>query len=66
MYAIRSYYDEFGSGLVLPGSGLCWQNRGASFSLQPGHPLELKPSTLPFHTLCPSLALFDDGRNNFV
>ncbi len=59
---IQSIYHEFGSGLVLPGSGLCWQNRGASFALQPGHPLELKPSTLPFHTLCPSLALFDDGR----
>ncbi len=60
--AIQSIYHEFGSGLVLPHSGLCWQNRGAGFSLQPGHPLELTPNTLPFHTLCPSLALFDDGR----
>lgn len=59
---IQSIYHEFGSGLVLPTSGLCWQNRGASFSLQPGHPLELKPLTLPFHTLCPSMAHFDDGR----
>jgi gamma-glutamyltranspeptidase len=60
---IQSIYHEFGSGLVLPGTGLCWQNRGASFSLQPGHPLELKPRTLPFHTLCPSMAQFDDGRH---
>jgi gamma-glutamyltranspeptidase/glutathione hydrolase len=59
---IQSIYHEFGSGLVLPSSGLAWQNRGASFSLQTGHPLELKPRTLPFHTLCPSMALFDDGR----
>lgn len=59
---IQSIYHEFGSGVVLPASGLCWQNRGASFSLQPGHPLELKPHTLPFHTLCPSMAHFDDGR----
>lgn len=59
---IQSIYHEFGSGVVLPASGLCWQNRGASFSLQAGHPLALTPSTLPFHTLCPSLALFDDGR----
>ena len=59
---IQSIYHEFGSGLVLPLTGLCWQNRGASFSLQAGHPLELQPNTLPFHTLCPSLALFDDGR----
>ena len=59
---IQSIYHEFGSGLVLPASGLCWQNRGAGFSLQPDHPLALTPDTLPFHTLCPSLALFDDGR----
>lgn len=59
---IQSIYHEFGSGVVLPTTGLCWQNRGASFSLQPGHPLALRPDTLPFHTLCPSMAHFDDGR----
>jgi gamma-glutamyltranspeptidase/glutathione hydrolase len=59
---IQSIYHEFGSGVVLPNTGLCWHNRGASFSLQPGHPLALRANTLPFHTLCPSVALFDDGR----
>jgi gamma-glutamyltranspeptidase/glutathione hydrolase len=59
---IQSIYHEFGSGVVLPNTGVCWQNRGASFSLQPGHPLELTPNSLPFHTLCPSMAHFDDGR----
>lgn len=59
---IQSIYHEFGSGVVLPKTGLCWQNRGASFSLEPDHPLTLKPNTLPFHTLCPSIAHFDDGR----
>jgi oxamate amidohydrolase len=59
---IQSIYHEFGSGVVLPTTGLCWQNRGVSFSLQAGHPLELTPKTLPFHTLCPSMAHFDDGR----
>jgi gamma-glutamyltranspeptidase/glutathione hydrolase len=59
---IQSLYHAFGSGVVLPASGLCWHNRGVSFSLRAGHPLALTPSTLPFHTLCPSLALFDDGR----
>jgi len=59
---IQSIYHEFGSGVVLPQTGLCWQNRGASFSLQANHPLALTPGTLPFHTLCPSMALFDDGR----
>jgi gamma-glutamyltranspeptidase len=59
---IQSIYHEFGCGLVLPGTGLSWHNRGASFSLQAGHPLELTPRTLPFHTLCPSMAHFGDGR----
>lgn len=59
---IQSIYHEFGSGVVLPKSGLCWQNRGASFSLQAGTPWELGSKRLPFHTLCPSIAHFDDGR----
>ncbi len=59
---IQSLYHEFGSGVVLPESGLCWQNRGAIFSLAPGDPWELGPRRLPFHTLCPSMAHFDNGR----
>ena len=59
---IQSLYHEFGSGVVLPQSGICWQNRGASFSLDETHPRALKPGRLPFHTLCPSLVQFDDGR----
>lgn len=59
---IQSIYHEFGSAVVLPTTGLAWQNRGASFSLDAEHPLALAPRTLPFHTLCPSMALFDDGR----
>ncbi|MEJ2399167.1 MAG: gamma-glutamyltransferase family protein [Gammaproteobacteria bacterium] len=60
---IQSLYHEFGSGVVLPQSGICWQNRGSSFSLEPAHPRALKPGRLPFHTLCPSLVRFDDGRH---
>ena len=59
---IQSLYHEFGSGVVLPQSGICWQNRGASFALDESHPRALKPGRLPFHTLCPSLVHFDDGR----
>lgn len=59
---IQSLYHEFGSGVVLPQSGICWQNRGSSFSLEPDQPRALKPGRLPFHTLCPSLVEFDDGR----
>jgi gamma-glutamyltranspeptidase/glutathione hydrolase len=32
---IQSIYHEFGSGVVLPDTGIVWQNRGASFSLDP-------------------------------
>ena len=59
---IQSIYHEFGSGLVLPTSGVNWQNRGASFSLQPGHINALAPGKKPFHTLNPALAALHDGR----
>jgi gamma-glutamyltranspeptidase/glutathione hydrolase len=59
---IQSVYWEFGSGTVLRDIGVCWQNRGTSFSLDPKALNTLKPGHKPFHTLNPSLALFDDGR----
>jgi gamma-glutamyltranspeptidase len=59
---IQSIYHEFGSGVVLQGSGLNWQNRGASFSLDPQHLLALKPGKKPFHTLNPAAARLNDGR----
>ncbi len=60
--AIQSTYFEFGSGVVLPGSGIVWQNRGASFRLTEDGWNALKPRRKPFHTLNPALARFDDGR----
>jgi len=59
---IQSVYWEFGSGVVLKDTGVCWQNRGTSFSLDPAALNTLEPGRKPFHTLNPSLALFDDGR----
>lgn len=59
---IQSVYWEFGSGVVLPSSGVTWQNRGISFSLDPAALQTLEPGRKPFHTLNPALALFDDGR----
>lgn len=59
---IQSVYFEFGSGVVLPETGICWQNRGASFRLQESGWNALKPNRKPFHTLNPAMAVFDDGR----
>src|SRR5207302_4981988 len=59
---IQSLYWEFGSACVLPGTGVLMQNRGLSFSLQPGALNFLTPGRLPFHTLNPALAVLKDGR----
>jgi len=59
---IQSIYWEYGSGVVLGETGLCWQNRGASFSLDPSALNALAPGRKPFHTLNPALARLADGR----
>jgi len=58
---IQSIYHEFGSGVVLPTSGVNWQNRGCSFSLKPEHVNTLEPGKKPFHTLNPAMAQRSDG-----
>lgn len=59
---IQSLYWEFGSGCVLPKTGVLMQNRGSSFSLDPQALNRLAPGRLPFHTLNPALAVLNDGR----
>jgi gamma-glutamyltranspeptidase/glutathione hydrolase len=59
---IQSLYWEFGSGCVLPATGVLMQNRGASFSLDPKALNALAPGRRPFHTLNPALAALKDGR----
>jgi gamma-glutamyltranspeptidase len=59
---IQSIYWDYGSGFVLPATGVLWQNRGMSFSLDPGARNPLRPGRKPFHTLNPALAAMDDGR----
>ncbi|MBV8791095.1 MAG: gamma-glutamyltransferase, partial [Pseudolabrys sp.] len=59
---IQSLYWEFGSGCVLPATGILMQNRGASFSLDPKAANPLAPGRKPFHTLNPALAALKDGR----
>jgi gamma-glutamyltranspeptidase len=59
---IQSIYWEFGSGVVSPQTGIVWNNRGTSFSLQPDHLQQLKPGLKPFNTLNPAFAELKDGR----
>ncbi len=59
---IQSNYMGFGSGVVVPGTGLVWNNRGVGFSLDKQHRNALTPGYKPFHTLNPALAVLHDGR----
>ncbi|WP_342360639.1 gamma-glutamyltransferase family protein [Terrarubrum flagellatum] len=59
---IQSVYWEYGSGCVLPKTGVLLQNRGAAFSLDANALNPLEPGRRPIHTLNPPLAVMDDGR----
>jgi len=58
---IQSNFLWFGSGIVVPETGISLQNRGSGFTLEDGHPNQVGPNKRPFHTIIPAFVTQEDN-----
>jgi gamma-glutamyltranspeptidase/glutathione hydrolase len=56
---IQSNYMGFGSGILVPGTGIALHNRATGFTLTAGHPNQIGPGKRPFHTIIPGFLTRD-------